>query len=650
MSSQYLPSAFFVKINGTDISLDFREDIVQVIVEESLHLPSLCTLVISNSYFPGRIKDEVWSISKEGGTPSPSNKSGVGGSGKSLEELIKIGSTIQVGFSASTTASFDDADKDPSLFKGEITAIETHFTQEAQAPIVVRSYDPSHRLHRGQFNRSFLNVTDSDVVNQIIQEVGLSIGKVESTQHVHEYLFQQNQTNMEFIRERAARNGFEVYARNGKFYFCQPHSPTEVVLRWLVDISSFRVRANTSEQVQEVNVLGWDIKTKKKILGQETSSNVLTITDQGSGPQKTAKYFPGAKKVFVVDKPILSQQEANKIAKSLFNELSGEFVVADASGTGNPSIRAGRVATLTNLSSESGENAAIRTMGPFDGKYYITECRHVWRAGVYTTEFSVRGSRGGNLLNVLSPKQSLNPSQTILVGIVTNNNDPQGWGRVKVRFPTLTEEHESQWARLVTLGAGGSRGIDWLPEINDEVMVAFEHGDIHRPYVVGSVWNGVDKPSITPKQALQGNKVNLRTLQTRVGHKIQFIEEDKESDKKGILIETKGGHKIQIRDVEKLIELKTQGGHSVKLNDQDKTIQIRSSSGHQITLADQGSKVTISSTNGHQLEFSPSGVSLSSAGNLVIKANGNIDIQAQANLNISANLRVGVKGSMINLN
>ncbi|MHC5832550.1 MAG: phage baseplate assembly protein V, partial [Nostoc sp.] len=84
------------------------------------------------------------------------------------------------------------------------------------------------------------------------------------------------------------------------------------------------------------------------------------------------------------------------------------------------------------------------------------------------------------------------PGQTFLVGIVTNNKDPKGLGRVKVQFPTLTEEHTSNWARVVAPGAGNNRGFDCLPEIRDEVLVGFEHGDIHRPYIIGGVWNGED--------------------------------------------------------------------------------------------------------------------------------------------------------------
>ena len=83
-----------------------------------------------------------------------------------------------------------------------------------------------------------------------------------------------------------------------------------------------------------------------------------------------------------------------------------------------------------------------------------------------------------------------------------------------------------------------------MPEINDEVLVAFEHGDIHRPYVIGGVWNGKDATPNPVADDVANGKVRLRTFKTRVGHKIQFVEEDKGISKKGAYIETAEGHKI----------------------------------------------------------------------------------------------------------
>jgi uncharacterized protein involved in type VI secretion and phage assembly len=275
-------------------------------------------------------------------------------------------------------------------------------------------------------------------------------------------------------------------------------------------------------------------------------------------------------------------KEVDTKAQALCDELGGQFIYADAKAEGNTDIRPGRIVTLEK-------------MGQHSGEYYVTETRHTYHERVYITEFSVRGLRGGNLLTALSPVNHLQPGQTFLVGIVTDNQDPKGWGRVKVKFPTLTEEHASNWARVVAIGAGKERGFDCLPEINDEVLVAFEQGDIHRPYIIGAVWNGKDLTPNSVKDDVADGKVRLRTFKTRVGHKIQFVEEDKGSSKKGACIETAGGHKLIINDSEKFVEIETSGGQKLRLDDSDRTVSIDSKG--TITIKGTGS-ITINSTSG----------------------------------------------------
>jgi uncharacterized protein involved in type VI secretion and phage assembly len=156
-----------------------------------------------------------------------------------------------------------------------------------------------------------------------------------------------------------------------------------------------------------------------------------------------------------------------------------------------------------------------------------------------------------------------------------SGEDPKNWGRVKVKFPTLTDGHTSNWARVVAIGVGKNRGFDCLPEINDEVLVAFEQGDIHRPYVIGGVWNGKDAPPNPAADDVGPKGVRLRTFQTRVGHKIQFVEEDKgRRSEKGVYIETAGGHKLSINDTKRLVEIVTKGGQTLRLDDKKNSISL----------------------------------------------------------------------------
>ena len=110
---------------------------------------------------------------------------------------------------------------------------------------------------------------------------------------------------------------------------------------------------------------------------------------------------------------------------------------------------------------------------------------------------------------------------SIVVGVVTNNKDPDGLGRVKVRFPWLAADEESHWARVAQFMSGGGRGMWIIPEIDDEVLLAFEHGDVHFPYVIGNVWNGVDRPPAKGGFNADG-KNDVRMFQSRAGHQLVF--------------------------------------------------------------------------------------------------------------------------------
>lgn len=556
------------------------EDVVQIIVEESLHLPAMFTMVIRNDYFPGRQDEKKWKH----------------------QDLLEFGKKVKIGFSSSTTESQDfSEEKEEYLIEGEITAIETHFTEQSQAPIVIRGYDISHRLHRGRWNRSFQGMTDSDIVKKILAEVVIEPGQIDESGIPHEYVFQNNQTNMEFLRERAARIGFELFVQDGKLNFRRPTSTQKIQLTWLTDLHSFRVRVTSAEQVKEVNVRAWDYKQKKPIVSTRNSENVITKTENGQGSVAISEFKgkPTKPTVYVVDQPISTPKEADAIAQALFDELGGQFVYADAHAEGNPNIRPGRTVILEEL-------------GKHSGSYYVTETRHTYFERVYTTEFTVRGLRGGDLLTTLSPPTRLQPGQTFLVGIVTNNQDPEGLGRVKVWFPTLTPQtgenaHASHWARVVAIGAGKGRGFDCLPEINDEVLVGFEHGNIHRPYILGGVWNGEDLPPKPVAESVRDSNVRVRTFKTRTGHQIQFIEEDQGNSKAGVYIETTAGHQIRLNDSEKAIEVKTKGKHELRLDDQNNYIEVK--------------------TPSHTFKMDRTGISLDSAGKIDIKARGIITVQ-----------------------
>jgi uncharacterized protein involved in type VI secretion and phage assembly len=166
--------------------------------------------------------------------------------------------------------------------------------------------------------------------------------------------------------------------------------------------------------------------------------------------------------------------------------------------------------------------------------------------------------------------------QGVVVGIVTNNQDPDGLGRVKVKFPWLSDVDESTWARIAAPMAGDQRGVYFLPEVDDEVLVAFEHGDVRFPYVLGALWNGKDAPPASNDDG----KNNVRIIKSRSGHVIKLNDEDgketieivDKSEKNSILIDT-ANNSIAVTS-DKDITLSASNG-TIKLNAQK--IEINSS-------------------------------------------------------------------------
>ncbi len=207
--------------------------------------------------------------------------------------------------------------------------------------------------------------------------------------------------------------------------------------------------------------------------------------------------------------------------------------------------------------------------------------------------------------DLFSPPDATNRFFGVTIGIVTNNQDPDGLGRVKVRFPWLSDQDESHWARALSPMAGKERGLYFLPEVDDEVLVAFEHGIVEFPYVLGALWNGKDKPP----EANGDGKNNLRTIKSRSGHIIRLDDTD-------------GAEKIEIID--------KSGKNSIIVDTKKNSITIAADA-----------DITIQSGNG-KLILSGNGVEITSKAALKLEASQNMDIKAGPQMTI--------KGQMVQIN
>ncbi|MEX0782776.1 MAG: VgrG-related protein [Dehalococcoidia bacterium] len=523
----------YLTIGGSEVPGDLSQAISKVDVDLHLYLPDMFVIEVHDEGFR-------W-----------------------IEHsLVKIGQLVDV----SVRSSEEEQRPPVALLSGEIVAIEASYPESGVPTLTLRGYDLSHRLHRGRKVRSFLQMTDSDIATQIAQERGLA-ADVDSTTHVHEHLYQENLTDYEFLARRARALGrvFQVEAR--KLLFRKPANVAlpPVVLDYRSTLLDFRPRLTSSAQVTKLDVRGWDPVAKREITGTAKAADYRTAKlDFGRMGNEFANQAFGPSDTGVADEPIASQAESEELAIARLSNLWSSDVHAEGEATGEARIRAGSVVKVQGV----GER--------FGGDYFVTSARHTFEAnGPYRTTFTVGGHGPDTTADLLLDgatrieEQARGVARGLTIGIVTENKDPKDMARVKVRFPWLAEDAVSTWARIASPMAGDGRGLFILPEVNDEVLVGFEHGDFNRPYVLGSLWNGVDKPPLSASEAVK-NGVVKRIFKTRAGHVIQL--DDTSGQEKIEIIDKSNGNKVTIDTaankitVDAKMEVEIKGGLKISLS------------------------------------------------------------------------------------
>jgi uncharacterized protein involved in type VI secretion and phage assembly len=389
--------------------------------------------------------------------------------------LLAVGKAIEIKMSKAEETAVKP------IFKGEIVALEPEFTEQ-DCIVAVRAYDKGYKLHGKRVSRTFQNQKAEDMVRQIGSEAGVAAGTLDATGVVHKFFQQSMETNWEFCWRLAAMNNFEFVVEEDKFHFRkrQAKSPAAHVV-WGDDLLGFRPRMSGVGQPKDVTVANFDPVTKQLVSGQAATAQVSAKTEASNGRSGVVGKLAGGS-VVVADRVVADSSEAKQVAQSVLDRIAGSFVEAEGKAVGNPAIRAGSTLTITKVGKR------------FSGDYVLTQTTHTVRGGDrYTTSFVVSGRSGNAFADLLQTAQKAAWSNQLVVGVVTNNKDPDGMGRVRVKFPALGDTIEGWWARVATINAGNERGLFMLPEVNDEVVVAFEHGDTRRPIVIGSVYGGKSK-------------------------------------------------------------------------------------------------------------------------------------------------------------
>jgi phage protein D len=657
LSASVVPT---VSVNSIDLLPTVAPKLKRTVVDTRLHLPDMFELTFEDT-----------------------DNSVIG------DLMLRIGSLVEIYGGASGSP------KAECLIKGEVTSIEGEY-HGLTIFTIIRGYEKSHRLQRSSRTRTFVDMKDSDIASKIAREAGFTTTDITSTSTTHRHVSQISQTDWDFLRGRAQEIGFEVGVAQGKFFFRKASSAKPSgdggiggaiagavsgaldaltgggppKLTFQQNLQSFRPRRSAANIPSEVEVRVYDYKKAEVVVGTAPLKTGTAKLKDDPDPQALAGSFtglpfpiptlpnipglpnlglmPSMKARVISNRPLdwgsPTTSAVDEMAKGVAEHLASTILEAEGVCYGNPGVQAGKKVVIGGVAEE------------FTGEWIVTAARHQFESevGGYSTHFEVSGRNDRTLLGLASlGSASVRPSKIEgnVVGIVTNSNDPEKMGRVKLGFPWLAPFYETDWARCVQIGMGKEWGNLFMPEVGDEVLVGFEFGDARRPYVIGGLINGKTSHPLL-KTAIKAAGPTAQTVKrgivSRIGNQLTFEDEipsplTPKPPSKGTILLGDANHKMEILfDVVKgELKIICDGG---VMNPIGKISIEQKSNGGEITVKSAGNVTIEASAPGKLTLKGGTGVVLDGGtANVEIKGTAGVKVDGGAGL-------VELSGSMVKLN
>ena len=575
-----------VNLNGQPLPSDWQAALVECKVELELRTTGQASL---------RFTDPGYSLAQSG--------------------TASLGAAVTVGVPGAGT-----------LMEGEVTAVGVEQREGEQPELLVVALDKSHRMGRGSRVKTYLNMTYSDVVSSVVSANSLT-ASTDSTNVTFEYLLQVS-SDLDFLNEMASRSGFDWWAEGTTVNFKQPAAGTTVTLTLGDNLRSFSVYAS-GQSPGSVEVYGWDRDAQQSLTGTASSATLTASSDLATTMATPDSAF-GEAKLVTAGLAGSSQEEVGQLSQALIDWAVASSVRAVGVTDVDPNIKLGT-------------SVQVSDAGPLSGTYPLTRVEHTYRPRRgFLTRFWSGGrvpqpsSNGHGPYGPLQGPATHHPG--LVVGEVTNINDPNQMGRVKVRFPGLDSTQESAWGRLLAPGGGSSRGSVMIPEVGDEVLVAFEHGDPRQPIILGGLFG--NKASI-PDWTVKDGKVSSRRVTSRLGHVWEMSDGDQPADQYFMVQLAGQQHTLKITKESTNIEIPSGQALTVKAGE----TQVAFSTTGDVTI--KGTNVTIQADQ--NLKLSGLQVNVSADTQLQMQGQSQASLKG-AVLQLEGEASTALKGAIVQIN
>ncbi|MGI9354581.1 MAG: type VI secretion system tip protein VgrG [Rhizobiaceae bacterium] len=521
------------------------------------------------------------------------------------EAIVSIadGSRVNATFAASSSDDFlPGADievkagyhaKNKTIFKGIITGQILQTGSDGTSVLRVMCRDKSVRLTVMRNAAQYYDMSDSDIIRKILSEAGLD-ANVSSTDTSLPQQSRTHATDWDFMMARAEVNGHLVLVQNGKVTVSSPKFDSPP---WRAEygdtILDMELALDATDQFGKVEAHAWDPKTQKTVTGNSSEPS-LNAQGNMSGEKLALAISNGTASLLSqgAQTPEMLENWANaQLLKSRLSRFRG------------------RVTTPGNSGLEIGSQIELDGLGKkFNGNAYITGVRHLLSGDDWRSELQF----GLPLRWFVDSKRDASPALAAslrpgaagleIATVLKTNEDPEGERRIKVSLPLRANGDQGVWVRIVSPYATNNAGIEFLPEVGDEVVLGFLNGDPDAAILLGSLHSSTRPAPIDPDE-----DNTIKTIVTRGQHKVSF-----DDDKKVITVETPGGHTL--------------------------------------AMSDEGKSITITDSNSNEFELAEGGITMSSSKDITITGDGSVKITGAGGVDVSSSADISVKGANVSVN
>lgn len=472
------------------------------------------------------------------------------------------------------------------LFRGVVTGLRLRVRESASALLVVDCRHAASGLSLQRRSAHFFEQSDADAIEALLGDAGLD-ADVDMTTVTHAQLVQHECTDWDFIVSRAAANGLLVLTRAAELVVRRPRLASPVAqLRYGATLLELDAQVDARLQSQAVQVRSWS-PADQALRDQDAEAPAFTAP----GNFSTDGLAAGAGRASLqLRHTALDDAEAQALAGAVWQRERLDLASGRAKCIGIAGVLPGDTVTLAGVGDR------------FNGDVLVTGVRH---------EFdTVQGWKTHLQFGGVEPDPALrerlqaHPTATLLgpvaglqIAVVTDNEDPSGEFRVRVRLPLQVEGDDGLWARVAAPDAGQQRGLFFRPEIGDEVLLGFLEDDPRQPVVLGMLHSSALAAPLQPS-----NDNYQKGYTSRSGIELLFDDE-----KKSLLLRTPGGNRL--------------------------------------LLDDDGGAITLEDKSGNKIEMTSDGITISSAGALALKSSTGAQLEAGTTMDLKASAAATLEGS-----